>query len=95
MENDLDPDRIRERFAALFGYGWQGAAARAIGTHPVNLSKQLAGLYPVPVSTLAILELLEATTPARWPERWQKLADMAKAKAAKDRAAADARARLG
>jgi hypothetical protein len=74
---------FKERLTALCGYGAQGDFAEAAGIHHVNLSKQIAK-GGVDATLLGHLEWLEAVPPAKWPDRWAKLRERAKAKTKKD-----------
>lgn len=73
---------FKARLAALCGYGAQGDFAEAAGIHPVNLSRQVSKGAVEPM-ILGHLEWLESTPPARWPDRWAKLRERAKAHAKK------------
>lgn len=78
---------FKERLASICGPGAQGDFAAAAGIHFTNLSKQIAKGAVDPM-IVAHLEWLEVTPTAKWPERWAKLRDRAKAKTSKDRKAA-------
>lgn len=78
----MDAQEARKRMADLFGHGWQGDFSEVVGLHFTNLSKQLAADRLNP-SLAGHIEWLCSTPPARWPARWSKLADRAKAHKAK------------
>jgi lambda repressor-like predicted transcriptional regulator len=46
--------------------------AEATGMSAENVSRILAGKYPVPEWWIALLELLEALPPKDWPKRWKQ-----------------------
>lgn len=73
---------FKARLAALIGYGGNADFAEAAGIHPVNLSRQIRK-GAVDHMIIGHLEWLEETPPARWPARWSKLRDRAKAHAKK------------
>lgn len=82
-EQITDAARIEARFGAIFGYGWKRDLAEAVGVTNATLSVQLS-TGKVPPYLVAHLEWLEVTPPAKWPDRWAKLRERAKAKAKKD-----------
>lgn len=73
---------FKDRLTAICGYGAQSDFAEAAGIHFTNLSKQIAK-GEVDQMIVGHLEWLESTPPDRWPDRWAKLRDRAKAKAKK------------
>ncbi len=73
---------FKERLAAICGPGAQSDFAEAAGIHFTNLSKQI-GRGEIDQMIIGHLEWLEILPPAKWPDRWAKLRDRAKAKAAK------------
>ena len=74
---------FKDRLKTLCGYGALGDFADAAGIHPVNLSRQIAK-GEVDRTLTGYLEWMEATPPTKWPARWAKLAERAKAKAKSD-----------
>lgn len=52
--------------------GSQQRWAEATGMSAENVSRILAGKYPVPEWWLALLETLERLPPNEWPERWRR-----------------------
>jgi hypothetical protein len=89
MQGERQADYIAARFQALFGHGWRGDLAEAVGITLPRLSDQFTE-DRVAASIIGHLEWLEANPPAKWPARWAKLADRAKAKAKADQKKAKA-----
>ena len=69
---------FKERLLAIGGHGSLSIFAEAAGIHVTNLSKQI-GKGAVDPTLCAHLEWLEATPPAKWPDRWIKLRELATA----------------
>lgn len=83
MQDDMtEAKAIEARYAALFGYGWKRDLAEALDVRGPTITEQFARAT-LPGYMVALIELLEATPPARWPARWSKLRDRAKAHAKK------------
>jgi hypothetical protein len=78
---------FKDRLATICGSGAQSDFAEAAGIHFTNLSKQISRGEVDPM-IVAHLEWLEASPVARWPDRWAKLRERAKAKARKEAKAA-------
>jgi hypothetical protein len=78
---------FKDRLTALCGYGAQNDFAEAAGIHFTNLSKQISK-GEVDPTLCAHLEWMETTPLAKWPDRWSKLRDRAKARAKKEAKAA-------
>lgn len=73
---------IEARYSALFGYGWKRDFAEALEVRGPTITEQFSRAT-LPGYMVAMLELLESTHPAKWPARWSKLRDRAKAHAKK------------
>lgn len=69
---------FKDRLLTLAGHGALSIFAAAAGIHSTNLSKQIAK-GAVDPTLVAHLEWLEATPLAKWPDRWARLRDLAKA----------------
>lgn len=82
-----DPETIAARFEAVFGYGWRADFAAALGIRGATITEQFT-MNRVQPWLIALLEFFESTPINKWPARWQKLADRAKAKAKKEAKAA-------
>ncbi len=64
---------VATRFEDLLGgHGTRTRLAEALGYRREHIGKMLNGDEPVPEHLLAILELLEALPPEKWPQRWRK-----------------------
>ena len=81
------PENIAARFEAVFGYGWRGDLADAMGIRPATVTEQFT-MNRIQTWTIALLEFFEATPIKNWPPRWDKLAARAKAKTKKEAKAA-------
>ena len=64
---------IEARFEALLGgHGTTALLGRALGRNQSGLHRIWAGSRPLPQELVAVLELLEALPPDRWPARWRE-----------------------
>lgn len=82
-----DPETIAARFEAVFGYGWRADFAAALGIRGATITEQFS-MNRIQPWLIALLEIFETTPPAKWPDRWSKLRDRAKAKSKKEAKAA-------
>lgn len=63
---------VSARFEDLLGgHGTRTRLAKALGYRREHIGKMLNGDERVPEHMVAVLELLEALPPERWPERWK------------------------
>lgn len=83
MLAEKQSDIIARRFGALLGHGWRADFAEAIGVSRPTISVQFA-FDKVPDCIVSNLEWMEANPLSKWPPRWAKLAERAKAKTKAD-----------
>lgn len=64
---------VMDRFKDLLGgYGTNARLARALDMTPDHVARLVTGKREVPTYLEALVELLERTPPADWPERWRR-----------------------
>lgn len=66
---------LEGRYEAVLGERGTMRLAGALQRHRSHLHRIWAGIRPVPDELVAIVELLEALPPDRWPKRWAKIGE--------------------
>ena len=63
--------QLRKRLRVLFGEEWRLKLVINIGKDYATLKRWMNGELVIPQYVTVIIELLEATPPKHWPERWR------------------------